>query len=120
MFPGLLLSSTEPVHYPDNGCPVGAPGGKPPPPVFSLFFFFFETLVCRGRGSNPRPPAHEADGLTTRPPVAHLSDTPRKWLLRGIVQGYRTKLLRALPGCLTCLAYSTVTRDLGLTSHPKD
>ena len=35
-------------------------------------------------------------------------------------QGYRTKLLRAPPGSLTCSVYSTVTRDLGLTSHPKD
>ena len=41
------------------------------------------------------------------------------YLLRGIVQGYRTKLLRAPPGSLTCSAYSTVTRDFGLTSHPK-
>ena len=24
-----------------------------------------KTLVCRSRGSNPRPPAHEADALTT-------------------------------------------------------
>ena len=38
----------------------------------------------------------------------------------GIVQGYSTKLLRIPPGSLTCSAYSTVTRDLGLTSHPKD
>ena len=36
-------------------------GGKPLPPVL-------KALVCRGRGSNPRPPAHEADSLTTRPP----------------------------------------------------
>ena len=48
--------------------------------------------------------------------------TPQKdcQLLRGIVQGYRTKLLRAPPGSLTCSAYSTVTRDLGLTFHPQD
>ena len=32
------------------------------------------------------------------PPVAHMSDTPKRWLVvTGIVQGYRTKLLRALP-----------------------
>ena len=37
-----------------------------------------------------------------------------------IVQGYRTKLLRAPPSSLMCLAYSTVTRDLGLTAHLKD
>ena len=30
-------------------------------------------------------------------------------MLRGIVQGYRTKLLRAPPGSLMCSAYSTVT-----------
>ena len=46
--------------------------------------------------------------------------TPPELLLLGIVQGYWTKLLRIPPGSLTCLAYSTVTRDLGLTSHPKD
>ena len=38
----------------------------------------------------------------------------------GIVQGYRTKLLRASPGPLTCSVCSTVTRDLGFKSHPKD
>ena len=27
-----------------------------------------KTLVCRGRGSNPRPPAHEADALTKNVP----------------------------------------------------
>ena len=27
-----------------------------------------KTLACRGRGSNPRLPVHEADALTTRPP----------------------------------------------------
>ena len=32
-----------------------------------LFGKWLKTLVCRGRGSNPRPPAHEADALTTRP-----------------------------------------------------
>ena len=48
-----------------------------------------------------------------RPPRGRL-------VLRGIVQGYRTKLLRAPPGSLTCSVYSTVTRDLGLKSHPKD
>ena len=51
----------------------------------------------------------------------YLSTLPEDgYLLRGIVQGYRTKLLRIPPGSLTCSAYSTVTRDLGLTSHPKD
>ena len=54
-------------------------------------------------------------------PVAHLSDAPRRRLVvTGIVQGYRTKLLRVPPGSLTCSTYSTVTRDLGLTSHPTD
>ena len=47
-------------------------------------------------------------------PVAHLSDAP------GIVHGYSSKLLRAPPGFLTYSVYSTVTRDLGLKSHPKD
>ena len=27
-----------------------------------------KTLVCRGGGSNPRPPAPEVDAVTTRPP----------------------------------------------------
>ena len=27
-----------------------------------------KTLVCGGRGSNPQPPAHEADAPTTWPP----------------------------------------------------
>ena len=54
-------------------------------------------------------------------PVAHLSDAPRRRLVvTGDSARYRTKLLRILPGTLTCSAYSTVTRDLGLTSHPKD
>ena len=35
-------------------------GGKPLLPVL-------KTLVCRGWGSNPRPPAHLADAVTTRP-----------------------------------------------------
>ena len=38
----------------------------------------------------------------------------------GGVQGYRTKLLRIPPGTLTCSMYSTITWDLGLTSHLKD
>ena len=35
--------------------------GKPLQPVL-------KTLVCSGRGSNSRPPAHEEEALTTRPP----------------------------------------------------
>ena len=50
----------------------------------------------------------------------HLSDAPRRQLFWGIVKGYRTKLLRILPGSLTCLAYSSITGDLGLTSHLED
>ena len=39
--------------------------------------------------------------------VAHLSDAPRRRLVdTGMVQGYRTKLMRALPGSSTCLVYS--------------
>ena len=54
-------------------------------------------------------------------PVAHLSDALRRRLVvTGIVQEYRTKLLKAPPGSVTCSAYITVTRDLGLKSHPKD
>ena len=55
-------------------------------------------------------------------PVAHLSDAPQKTVscYVGIVQGYSTKLLRAQLGSLTCSMYSTVTRDIGLKSHPKD
>ena len=44
----------------------------------------------------------------------------RRLVVTGDSARYRTKLLRILPGSLTCLAYSTVTWDLGLTSHPKD
>ena len=40
---------------------LDANGERPRLPVF-------KTLVCRGRGSNPRPPAHEADAVTTKPP----------------------------------------------------
>ena len=36
-------------------------GGKPLLPVL-------KTLVCRSRKSNPRPPAHKANALTTRLP----------------------------------------------------
>ena len=41
-------------------------------------------------------------------------------LLWGIVLGYKTKLLRALPGSLACPAYIIVTWDLGFTSCPKE
>ena len=61
--------------------------------------------------------------LVTSVYLSSLPDAPTPkdgYLLRGIVQGYRTKLLRAPPGSLTCPAYSTVKRDLGLMSHPKD
>ena len=52
--------------------------------------------------------------------VAHLTEAPRRQLVvTGDCQGYRTKLLRALPGSLTCSVYSTIIRDLGLKSHPK-
>ena len=30
------------------------------------YLHFLKTLVCRGRGLNPRPPSHEADVQTTR------------------------------------------------------
>ena len=50
-----------------------------------------------------------------------MSDAPRKRLvLWWIVQGYRTKLLRATPGSLVCSVYSIVTWDLCLKSHPKE
>ena len=65
------------------------------------FGYFRLFTVATGCPSDRRPPE---DG----------------YLLRGIVQGYRTKLLRIPPGSLTCSVYSTVTRDLGLPSHPKD
>ena len=39
---------------------------------------------------------------------------------KGVVLGYRTKLLRIPPGSFTCFAYNTVTWDLRLASHPKD
>ena len=54
-------------------------------------------------------------------PVAHMNDAPRRRLVvTGDSAGYRTKLLRIPPGSFTRLVYSTVTQDLGLTSHPKD
>ena len=53
--------------------------------------------------------------------VAHLTDVPEDgYLLRGIVQGYRTKLLRALSGSLTCSVNNTVTQDLSLKFHAND
>ena len=53
-------------------------------------------------------------------PVAHLSEAPEDGqLLRGIVQGYSTKLTRILPSSLTCSAYSTVTRDIGNVSSER-
>ena len=54
-------------------------------------------------------------------PVAHMSNTPRRQLLvMGVSARIQDKLLRAMPGSFTCSAYSTVTWDLGLTSHLKD
>ena len=47
-------------------------------------------------------------------PAAHLSDAPRR---RLVVTGDSARIP---PGSLTYSAYSTVTRDLGITSHPKD
>ena len=44
---------------------LSANGEKPLLPVL-------KTLVCRGRGSNPRLPAHKADALTTRPGLKKL------------------------------------------------
>ena len=79
------------------------------------------------------PVLHNLDSVIyvylSSPPVAHLNDDPpplpprpppprRRLVVTGIVQG--TKLLRIPPGSLTCSAYSIVTPDLGLTSHPKD
>ena len=62
-----VLNPETTNHYPDTGGPVVAryyhnPGRqweKPLPPIL-------KNLVCRG--SNPRPPAHEADTITTWPP----------------------------------------------------
>ena len=69
-----------------------------------LFFFFFLSIIFV---------------YLSLLPVAQLSDAPRRRLVvTGIVQGYKTKLLRAPHGSFTCLAYSSVTRDLGLRSHP--
>ena len=70
--------------------------------VSSRFLWLFSFIYCRYRLPILATPAEDG------------------YLLRGIVQGYRTKLLRNPPGSLTCSAYSTVTRDLGSTSHPKD
>ena len=33
---------------------------------------FITSLVWRGRGSNPRPPAHGANALTTKPPLLQI------------------------------------------------
>ena len=67
MFPGLFLTSTEPVHYPDTCRPVLVlfpypqhQGENPLLPVLKILF-------CHSRGWNPQPPAHKADALTTGP-----------------------------------------------------
>ena len=53
--------------------------------------------------------------------VAHLSRALRRWLVvTRDSERYRMKLLRIPPGSFTCSAYSTITQDHGLTSHPKD
>ena len=44
----------------------------------------------------------------------------RRTVVTGIVQGYRTKQLRAPSGSSTCSVLSAVTWDLGLKSYPKD
>ena len=60
-------------------------------------------------------------GYLSSLPVAHLSDDPRRRLVNtGDSTRIQDKLLRIPPGSLTCSVYSTVTRDLGLKSHPKD
>ena len=51
-------------------------------------------------------------------PVAHLSDAPRR---RLVVTGDCARIQDETKyGSLTCSAYSTVTRELSLMSHPKD
>ena len=52
------------------------------------------------------------------PPVTHLSDAPRKWLV--VTRDSARIQNKTTPGSLMCSAYSTVTQDLGLMSHPKD
>ena len=49
-------------------------------------------------------------------PVVHL----RPLVVSGDSARIQDELLRTSPGSLTCSAYSTVTWDLGLRSHPKD
>ena len=59
-------------------------------------------------------------------PVAHLSNAPpppRRLVVTGDgakIQEETTESSAWPPGSLTCSEYITVTRDLGLTSHPKD
>ena len=51
-------------------------------------------------------------------PVAHLSDAPRR---RLVVTGDSARVQdETVENFFTRSVYSTVTRDLGLTSHPKD
>ena len=63
-----------------------------------LFGKWLKTLVCRGRGSNPRPPAHEADALTTRP--------SRRWpmFLPVIDDSHCDGVHRSLTSCAFCFS----------------
>ena len=55
------------------------------------------------------------------PLVGHLSDTPRRRLVKTRDSArIQMKLLRAPPGSLKSLAYSAVSRYLSLMSYPKD
>ena len=41
--------------------------------------FFITSLVWRGRGLNPRPPAHGANTLTTEPPLRESPQSYETW-----------------------------------------
>ena len=64
LFFNQFLTSSLSWHWRVSGTAIPInperQGGKP--------LLVFKTLICCGRGSNPRPPAHEVDALTTRPP----------------------------------------------------
>ena len=53
--------------------------------------------------------------------VAHLNDAPsRRLVVTGDSARIQDETTESSACFLTCTAYSTVTRDLGLKSNPKD
>ena len=110
VFPGFLTPVLTQLFFPK------------PPTTFLTYFCRGERRkyagkkICLNQGSNSQPPGHEFDTLTTEPPGW---DAHRQRLVvtgdSDRIQDETTEI-----GSLTCSVYRTVTRDLGLTSHPKD